>query len=363
MISPSQLPRWAIAALAFPLICLNGWLLYHLGGVLQPIPSIVITASLIAFLLDYPIDWLENRGLARGLAVALVVLLAAVVTTVLVVFLGPQVWQQLNDLAERLPGWIDQAKTQLLLLEERTFFQNLPIDLDQLTVQAANQLTNALQATTSQAISVTISTLDSVVNLLITAVLAILLVINGDSLWEGLLSWFSAPWQGQIRNALRPSFQGYFSGQATLALILATAQSLALILLKVPFGLLFGLVIGLVSIIPFGGTVAVLGVSTLLAFQDVWLGLKVLGVAIVLGQINDNLVAPRLMGGITGLNPAVIIVALLIGAKFAGFLGLLLAVPTASFIKKIVDAVRDPAREPEIEPIQSQGSVLESKTL
>ncbi|PSR17354.1 AI-2E family transporter [filamentous cyanobacterium CCP3] len=345
MVSFPKLPRWAIAALAFPLICLNGWLLYRLGGVLQPIPSIVITASLIAFLLDYPIDWLEHRGLARALAVALVVLFAVVVTTVLVVFLGPQVWQQLNDLAERLPGWIDRAKTQLLLLEDRTVFQNLPIDLDQLTVQAANQLTNALQATTSQAISVTLSTLDSALNLLITAVLATLLVINGDPLWEGLLSWFPPSWRSQIRNALRPSFQGYFSGQATLALILAVAQSTALIVLKVPFGLLFGLVIGLVSVIPFGGTVAVVGISTLLAFQDVWLALKVLGVAIVLGQINDNLVAPRLMGGITGLNPAVIILALLTGAKFAGFLGLLLAVPTASFIKKIADVVREQGLE------------------
>ncbi|PSN11605.1 AI-2E family transporter [filamentous cyanobacterium CCT1] len=361
MVSFPKLPRWAIAGLAFPLICLNGWLLYWLGGLLQPATSIVVTATLIAFLLDYPIDWLEHRGLARSLAVALAVLLAVVVTTVLVTFLGPQVWQQLNDLAERLPGWIDRAKTQLLLLEDRTFFQTLPIDLDQLTVQAANQLTNALQATTTQAISVTLSTLDSAVNLLVTAVLAILLVINGDPLWEGLLSWLPTSWRSQIRSSLRPSFQGYFSGQATLALILAVAQSTALILLNVPFGLLFGLVIGLVSIIPFGGTVAVLGVSTLLAFQDIWLGLKVLGVAIVLGQINDNLVAPRLMGGITGLNPAIIILALLIGAKFAGFLGLLLAVPTASFIKKIADAIHEPGHEPELEPLKN--GVLESKPL
>ncbi|WP_035991224.1 AI-2E family transporter [Leptolyngbya sp. KIOST-1] len=352
MVTFSKLPRWAIAGLAFPLICLNGWLLYRLAGIFQPATSIVITASLIAFLLDYPIDWLEKRGLARSLAVALVVLVAVVLTTVLVIFLGPQVWQQLNDFAERLPGWIDRATTQLLLLEERPFFQNLPVNLDQLTVEAANQITNALQATTTQAISVTLSTLDSALNLLVTVVLAILLVINGDPLWEGLLSWLPPPWRSQIRRSLRPSFQGYFSGQATLALILAIAQSTALMLLNVPFGLLFGLVIGLVSIIPFGGTAAVLGVSTLLAFQNVWLGLKVLGVAIVLGQINDNLVAPRLMGGITGLNPAIIILALLIGAKFAGFLGLLLAVPTASFIKKIADSLREPRPEPAIEALQ-----------
>ncbi|MGF1516815.1 MAG: AI-2E family transporter [Nodosilinea sp.] len=345
MVSFSNLPGWAIAALTFPLICLNGWVLYRLGESLHPIPSIVITASLIAFLLDSPIDWLEKGGLARSLAVALVVLLVGVVAIILVIFLGPQVWQQLNDFAERLPGWIEQAKTQLLLLEDRAVFQNAPIDLDQLTVKAASQLTSALQATTSQAISVTLSTLDSVLNLLITAVLAILLVINGDPLWEGLLSWFPSLWQARIRDSLRPSFKGYFTGQATLALILAVAQSTALILLNVPFGLLFGLVIGLVSIIPFGGTVAVVGISTLLAFQDVWLALKVLGVAAVLGQINDNLVAPRLMGGITGLNPAIIVLALLVGAKFGGFLGLLLAVPTASFTKKIVDSIRGPKGE------------------
>lgn len=341
MVSLPKLPPWAIAGLAFPLICLNGWLLYRLGALLQPITSIVITASLIAFLLDYPIGLLEKRGVKRGGAIASVLLTAVTLTTVLVIFLGPIVWQQLNEFAERLPRWIDRAKNVLLLLEDQAMFETLPLDLDQLTVEAANQLSSFLQSGTSRVINVTLSTLDSALNLLITTVLAILLVINGESLWRGLLGWLSESWQTHIRNALRPSFQGYFSGQATLALILAAAQSIAFVVLNVPFGLLFGLGIGLASIIPFGGTVAVLGVSTLLAFQSVGLGLKVLIVAAVLGQINDNLIAPRLIGGITGLNPAVVVLSLLIGAKFAGFLGLLLAVPTASFIKKMADIIRN----------------------
>ncbi len=340
MVSLSQWPRWAIAALAFPVICLNGWLLYRIGGLLQPIPSIVITASLIAFLLDYPIDWLEERGVNRGLAVGLVMLAAVGAIALLVIFLGPLLWQQLNDFADRLPRWVEKGKTELLLIEQRPFFQNLPVDVKQLTVDSANQISRALQSATSQTITLALSTIDSTLNLLVTVVLTILLTTSGEPLWRGLLGWLPDLWQGRIRDSLQPSFRGYFAGQATLAVILATAQSIAFVLLGVPFGLLFGLAIGLASIIPFGGTVAVLGVSTLLAFQDLWLGLKVLGVAFVLGQINDNLVAPRLMGGITGLNPAVIIIVLLVGAKFGGFLGLLLAVPTASFVKKIVDVTR-----------------------
>lgn len=337
-----QLPKWAIAGLAFPLICLNGWLLYQLGTLLQPTASIIITASLIAFLLDYPIGFLQKQGTPRGWAITLVLLGTLLLSGILVIFLGPLVWQQLNDFANRLPRWIEQANTQLLLFEHQSIFQNLPVDLDQLTVQATSQLSRALKSATSQVINITLNTINSALNLLVTAVLSVLLVINGKQLWVGLLSWLPAEWRGRVQDALQPSFQSYFSGQATLALILAAAQSIAFMLLQVPFGLLFGMVIGLVSVIPFGGLVSVLLVSALLVFQDLWMGLEVLGVAFVLGQINDNVVAPRLIGGATGLNPAIVIVVLLIGAKFAGFLGLILAVPTASFIKKIADTLREP---------------------
>lgn len=340
----STLPRWAIAGLTFPLIVLNGWLLYRLGSLLQPIPSIITTASLIAFLLDYPIGLLQKRQLSRSLATAVVLLTALMAFSILVIFLGPLVWRQLNDFAEVLPRLIERGKNELLLLNDQPFIQNAPLDFAQITVEAANRLSSSLQSATSRVISVTLSTINSTVNLLVTFVLSILLILNGEQLWNGLLSWLPRKLQAEIRESLQPSFQGYFSGQATLALILATAQSTAFFVLDVPYGLLFGIVIGLVSLIPFGGTVAVLSISILLAFQSVTLGLKVLIVAVVLGQVNDNVIAPRLIGGVTGLNPAVVVVALLVGAKFAGFLGLVLAVPTASFVKKVVDALRSGSR-------------------
>ena len=65
---------------------------------------------------------------------------------------------------------------------------------------------------------------------------------------------------------------------------------------------MFGIVIGFTSLIPFGGTGAIIGVTGLLAFQDIWLGLKVLIVAFVLGQINENVVAPRLIGSVSRVD-------------------------------------------------------------
>ncbi|NEQ97615.1 MAG: AI-2E family transporter [Cyanothece sp. SIO2G6] len=335
-----NLPKWAVVGLAFPLLILNLWLLMQVGAILQPFTSIVITACLITFLLDYPIQFLQQQGCPRGLAIALVLLTAIMTTTLLLIFLGPLIWQELNDFAIRIPGWIDRAQRQLLEFDDETFLQNIPLDIDQLTVQISQQLSSSLQSGTKQIISITLGTIDRLVNLLITLILSLLLVLNGSPLWDGLLNWFPNRWQKQIRQSLQSSFRSYFSGQTILALILATTQSTAFILLEIPFGLLFGIVIGLLSIIPFGGTLAIISVSTLLGFQSIGLGLKVLLVAFALGQINENFVAPRLLGEATGLNPTVVVLSLLIGAKFFGFLGLLLAVPTSSFLKKMLDAFR-----------------------
>ena len=156
------------------------------------------------------------------------------------------------------------------------------------------------------------------------------------------MSWLPTQWRDRVEASLRPSFQGYFAGQAIIALISGIALSFAFTVLQIPFGLLFGIGIGIASVIPFGGTITISLVSGLLAFQNVWLGVKVLVVALIVGQLNENVIAPRLIGGLTGLNPAVVFISLLVGAKIGGFLGLILAVPTASFIKRLADMSRNP---------------------
>ena len=81
--SYSKLPLWLRLTFLFPLIFLNGWLLLRFMAYLEPLTSILTIAALLAFLLDFPIKFLEQRGIPKGLAIGLVALVALIVLTVL----------------------------------------------------------------------------------------------------------------------------------------------------------------------------------------------------------------------------------------------------------------------------------------
>jgi predicted PurR-regulated permease PerM len=346
MISYQKLPQWVKVSLTFPLVFLNGWLIILLYQALEPASSIVVTACLVTFLLDYPITFLEQRGLQRAWAIGLVLAAAIGLVGVLSLGLFPLAFQQLDEFANRLPVWFQAAQQQLPKLREIPIFRNIPIDLTNLTTELTDRVSETLQSVSSQLLTFAVDAINSALNLVLMLTLTIFLVFSGESLWRGLLKWLPMPWKARIPDALKQSFQGYFAGQAIVASIQSVALMTLFVVLQVPFGLLFGLTIGLASLIPFGGSVTIITISSLLALQNIWLGLKVLLIAIVVGQIIENAIAPRLIGEMIGLNPAVIFISLLIGSQVGGILGLLLAVPIAGSIQRIAEGFISTHSEP-----------------
>lgn len=337
----NKLPRWFSLGLVFPIIVLNGWLVLVLIEQLEPLVSILIAATLIAFLLDYPIRFLEEQlGAKRGLAVGLVFLLFVVLLSILVLVLGPLILQQANELLTKLPDWIESGRQQLADLESWAATQQLPIDLSSTITQSIDRLTSSLRLLTRQLVNLLFNTIGSIVNIFLTVVFAVFLVLRGQTLWQGVLGWLPSPWNNQVREYLPDNFERYIVGQVTIATVLGIVQTVTLFILGVPLALLFGVTIGAASLVPLGGTLGVLTVSLLVSLQNFWLGVKVLAIAVVVLQINDNVVAPRIVGGITGLNPVWMLISVFIGFKLKGALGLFIAVPIASFIKGTVDRIR-----------------------
>ncbi|WP_013321390.1 AI-2E family transporter [Gloeothece verrucosa] len=336
----NQLPYWLRLGILFPVAFLNGWLLFLLIGYLEPLVTIFITATLLAFLLDFPIRLLELRGISRVWAVTLVFLIALVILAILALVLIPLILQQLSDLIAVLPQWIDTGTENIDNLRKWAIAQRLPININQVIGQIAEKLTTVVQSLSTQGLNFLLGAIGSIFNILFVLVLTVFLVFTGQNIWDGIFSWIPEPWNVELRNLIRDKFERYFASQAILAGILSLSQTVVFLILQVPYAVLFGVTIGLTSLIPYASAFTILLVSIILSLENWVLGLKVLIAAIIVGQINDQVITPRLMGGITGLNPVWLILALFIGGKFAGILGLLLAVPLASVIKSATDNLR-----------------------
>lgn len=339
MQTANKLPRWLNIGLAFPIIILNGWLLLQVIQYFQPLVSIFVTAVILAFVLNYPIQFLQARGVKRYLAIGGVLLLAVVILVALGITLVPLIIAQLNELANILPSWIESGTQQLQTFQDWALQQqHLPINLSGLITQILDRLSNQIQSFTGKILSFAVDTIGTVVNVLLAVVLTVYMVFNGERLWDGIFQWFPTHIGSKFRQLLREDFHNYFIGQATLGAVLGIAVTLAFFALQVPLSLLFGIGIGLFSLFPFGTGIGIAIVSFLVALQNFWLGIEVAGVAVALDQVNANFVAPRLLGNLTGLNPVWVVISLLIGAKLGGVLGLLIAIPFASFIKDIADS-------------------------
>lgn len=350
--SLTPLSRLLAIALAAPLTVLNAWAFAEIFGYFQSLLVILLVASLLAFLLNYPVSWLEQNRVRRGQAAILVFLVALLILLGLGVTLLPLALAQAQQLVARLPEWIDSGQYQLMMLNERVDTLGLPINLDGLIAQINDRLKAQLQTiaghTLNLALNLTVFTVVRLLDVLLTIVLTFYLLQHSNDIWVSLVDWLPTRIQKPFSETLRLSFQNYLIGQIITATCMAVGLVAIFLFLKVPFGLLFGLTIGLMALVPFGGSVGIALVTLLVGLRDVGQAAQVLAVELIVQQIVENLIAPRVLGSVTGLNPFWVFIAILAGARVGGLLGVVVAVPTAVVIKEALAAVRSTRQTDEV---------------
>ncbi|MBM5825717.1 MAG: AI-2E family transporter [Cyanobacteria bacterium M_surface_10_m2_119] len=344
MLERLVLPPWLKAGLALPLLVLNLWVLRQLLLPLAPFPALFVAAALIAFLLDIPARWLWQRGLPRALAIVLVLGVSLGLVALAAVWLVPRLIEQLGELVAALPGWLAQGEVWLDRLEAWAEQQGIPTDFGNVSSDLLTRISKLASQLSQRLLGLLGATVGLTVNTVIVLVLAVFLLLGGERISAGLAQWLPPAVRTLVVGTLNRTFRGYFAGQVLLALILSGLQILVFTLLAIPYGVLFAVAIGFTTLIPYASAVTIVLVSALLALDDPRTGLEVLAAAITVGQLVDQVIQPRLMGSIVGLQPAWLLISLPVGARLGSLLGLgdllglLLAVPVASCAKTFLDA-------------------------
>ncbi|MFN6560392.1 MAG: AI-2E family transporter [Nostoc sp. ChiSLP01] len=361
--SLNQLLRWLIFTLLFPLVFLNFWLASRLFQSLQPVVTILLLATLLAFILNFPVSILQRRGVKRSYAVALVFITASIIFVALGIILLPIVLEQFNEMAKVLPQWIDSSEEKLEILNQWFFSHKLNVNLRQLLTQFTEQLPRELEFISDKLLSIILDTIDNISEALIIVVLAFYLLLDGPRIWQELFNKLPGIFPQKVSKSIQQNFQNYLIGQGTLALLMGVSETLVFLVFQVQFALLFGLGVGLLSLIPFGDVVSLVVITLIVASHNFWLAVKVFLLAVVVDQLIDQAIAPRLLGKFTGIRPIWVLIALLVGTNIGGVLGLVIAVPVAGFIKDAAEGFSKPGDSENVVEAEPPSELLAEESI
>ncbi len=326
-----------------------GLLLYLLGPILTPF----LLSAALAYLGDPLVDRIELRlpRLSRTGAVVIVFLAIFLILTLMVLFWLPLLIRQINTLIANLPAFLDWIQTTVLpWLQSYWGVESTLFEVD----KAREALTGHLDTLGGLASTVlsslgksSLTILAWLIQLLLIPVVTFYLLRDWDFLVarvQNLLPRRIEPVVSRLVREADEVLSAFLLGQFMVMLILSGVYSFGLLAVGVNFALVIGVLSGLLSFVPYLGLIVGLvaaSIAALIQFHDL-LHLLLVWAVFGIGQMLEGWVlTPRLVGGRIGLHPVAVIFAVLTGGHLFGFLGILLALPTAAVVMVLLRHTHD----------------------
>lgn len=310
-----------------------GWAIAQFLAYFETVIVTFIFAGIIAFLLNYPVQWVA-RFLPRGIAAILVFLLSLLVVAGAIGTLGFAILSQAQQLLEQAPQILNELISSLDWLQDRLKQWNFQVDFGTLEEQLREQ---AL-AGVGMGFATLQGLLANFVDLVIIAVIAFFMLLDGKRIWNFVLKAFPENFRPRITEAIQHNFIGFFWGRLLLSIFFGVSVWVVFIILDLPFALVLAAIAGVFDLIPgIGATIGITIVSLIVLPQGIWLALQVLVGCVLLQQVEENILMPRIMQGSLNINPVFMFFALLVGARVAGLVGVFLSVPIAGVLVSLFD--------------------------
>jgi predicted PurR-regulated permease PerM len=286
----------------------------------------VLLALILASAFEPLMAALRRRGIGSmpaTLLVLLAILLALGAVGWIIVSAVSSQWRELYDQARR---GIDQVLA---------WAGTLPFDIDQQQIQEwLDQLTAFVTSAQfgSGALAGVGAVADFVTGLVLMVVVLFFLLKDGPEIWEFLRRPFTGEWHDRAKRAGRVTVDtlgAYVRGTATVAAVDAVGIGIGLAILQVPLWPALAVLVFVLAFIPIVGAVLAGIIAALVALvaNGLVAALIVVGIVIVVNQLEGNFLQPVLMGRALKLHELVILIALTIGTVLSGIIGAVLAVP------------------------------------
>jgi predicted PurR-regulated permease PerM len=339
-VAPSHATPGAISARAVLRVVITVLLvlgtLYLIYLLRRPLTWIFI-AGFVAIALSGPINWLHDRTRRRKLSVALVYLALILVPVLLAALLIPPIVEQLNNLINNLPAYVDdlqefvQENDRLRQLEED---YNVTAELE----KQARTLPGRVGDAAGILSDIGLGLVNSIFAGVTIFVLSLFMINSG----RGWLDWIAerqgperGEWMKSLYDRIGNAVGNYVAGALGQALIAGVLAYIVLLILGVPYAGSLAVVIFLLDLVPLvGATIGAIIVGIITLFNDfptttiiwtIW--------SIIYQQIENNIIQPRIQAKAVAVHPFVVLASVLFGSTLFGVMGALLAIPVAAAIQ------------------------------
>jgi predicted PurR-regulated permease PerM len=321
-------------------VIILGYLVMRLVVYVNPVIPPLLIAIAVVYLLNPLVSALERRGVPRVAGAGIVYVLFLCIVALVVSLLVPVVTRQVSQVIDHFPDYLADAQAYIRRVAAR-FGQEPDFRLDAEQVRqwlSAGENRQAVTRYLTGLRSFTTSLLSGLIIFVLGPVMAFYLLVDLPRLRRGAMALVPPARRQEITSLMDRIGQavgGFFRGQLLVALFVGVASSIGLWAIGLPFWLLVGMVAGVFNLVPLVGPFIGGALAVIIALIDgqpltaLWAALVLLAVQ----QIDNHLISPNVMGRTVQLHPVVVMLALLVGASFAGLFGMLVIVPLVAVAK------------------------------
>jgi predicted PurR-regulated permease PerM len=322
------------ATLVLVSVFLGFWLLYRFNQVFFTLFIAIVTGTVIRPL----VNWFYQRGLSRTAGVILVYLLLLILLTGFLWLLFPLIFEQGSTLAREIPdyyqdlrAWMVYDPNQLLM----RLGQLLPPALPNLN--PIQQTGEEAVASAGQVLGYIIMSAQVIFVVIVVMVLALYWTLDGPRMIKTLLLLIPQDQRetiGELISTMESKVGLYMAGQGVLCLVISIMALAAYLIIGLPNALVLALAAGVMEAVPMigpllGAVPAALVALSIAPDKLVW----VIVATIVIQQLENSLLVPRIMRKAVGVNPFVTLLALFAFSSLFGLAGALMAIPIAAIIQ------------------------------
>jgi len=295
---------------------------------------LVLFIALALFVALDPIaDFLQQRiKIHRVVSVSLIYIILAGIIALAILLLIPPLVTETKQLIDNLPSYFDKIAPIL-----QPFQKSIDSGAVATSQDIFKSISDQLGKVSSSIFSATLDVFGGVISIITILVISFYMLVGERASKEFVVSVLPAKNRElavSIMKKIGEKVGGWARGQMLLSLSIFVATLVGLLILQVPYALPLAIFAGITELIPIigpflGGIPAVLIAFTI----NPWLGVATIILYTLVQQLENHILVPNIMKKTVGLSPVVVIIAILVGAKLMGILGVFVAVPvTASLV-------------------------------